>query len=458
MKEEDVLLQINPFHLQLLRPLIKWKILSIKECFDDSAYPSSYKSFHKIIQRLEKNGVIGSFKDVWTKTRRIYLKWLGNEMVNPFDWMAHAFNKQNLFHDSSLPLYLRFLATRTYDHYLHSLKRHILSRFGKLHLHEIKLQHTDLFIKVLSEAGHNARGINLIIGIFKRVLIEAVKENRLEKNPFQYLKELKEPPRPDVFLTGEEITQLLEASKGHYFYSLFLVSINTGMRRGELAGLCWDKVNFNTSLMELCRLRDGNGLGDRIKTVKSRRFIPMNAVVRSHLLELKKSSQSDYVFVDDENEPFDVDHLFREMRYFLKKAGISILIRFHDLRHTFASHFMMNGGNIYDLHKILGHTCLEMTQRYAHLAPEHLVQASNVVSFAAHIKSSANLAPSSLAIVLVINVNRNFFNGAQDWIKAFFRKGLTLQLHQVLDYVRLNVFLHFLSEINIQWHRVQKKW
>jgi hypothetical protein len=110
MQEQDVLLHINPFHLELMRPLIKWKILSIKECFEDSQYPASYKSFHKIIQRLEKNGVIGSFKDVWTKTRRIYLTRMGNELVNPFDWMAHAFNKQNLFHDSRVTLYLRFLA------------------------------------------------------------------------------------------------------------------------------------------------------------------------------------------------------------------------------------------------------------------------------------------------------------------------------------------------------------
>jgi integrase len=42
---------------------------------------------------------------------------------------------------------------------------------------------------------------------------------------------------------------------------------------------------------------------------------------------------------------------------------------------------MMNGGNIYDLQKILGHSSLEMTQRYAHLAPEHLVIASNIVRF-----------------------------------------------------------------------------
>ena len=291
------------------------------------------------------------------------------------------------------------LAPRTYDHYLHSLKRHILPRFGKLNLHEIRLHHSDKLIQELSLAGHNARGINLIIGIFKRVLIEAVKENRIEKNPFQYLKELKEPPRPDTYFSCEEINKVLEISQGHYFHSLFLVAVNTGLRRGELAGLCWDKVNFQTSLMEICRLRDRNGLGERTKTVKSRRFIPMSAVVKKHLLELRETSLNEFVFVDEDQDPFDVDHLYRDFRKFLELAEIKNNFRFHDLRHTFASHFMMNGGNIYDLQKILGHTSLEMTQRYAHLAPEHLVHASNVVSFGAGIKSSANIAPRAFSVV-----------------------------------------------------------
>jgi hypothetical protein len=65
MQEVDVLTKINPFHLELIRPLIKWKILSIKELYEDSNYPASYKPYHKIMQRLEQNGVIGSFKDVW---------------------------------------------------------------------------------------------------------------------------------------------------------------------------------------------------------------------------------------------------------------------------------------------------------------------------------------------------------------------------------------------------------
>nr|WP_231473619.1 tyrosine-type recombinase/integrase [Shewanella sp. 38A_GOM-205m] len=50
----------------------------------------------------------------------------------------------------------------------------------------------------------------------------------------------------------------------------------------------------------------------------------------------------------------------------------------HVLRHTFASHFVMNGGNILTLQRILGHSSIQMTMRYAHLAPEHLIEATKL--------------------------------------------------------------------------------
>ena len=56
-------------------------------------------------------------------------------------------------------------------------------------------------------------------------------------------------------------------------------------------------------------------------------------------------------------------------------------IRFHDLRHCFASHVMMNGGNLYDLQKLLGHSKYEMTQIYAHLSPEHLAGTTQSLNF-----------------------------------------------------------------------------
>lgn len=283
------------------------------------------------------------------------------------------------------------LAIRTYEHYESVIRTHLNPNLGEVKLHEIRLTHADQIIKKLSDKGHNAKGINLIIRIFKRVMIEATRENRIERNPLLYLKDLKEPPSSDVFMTVDEIKCVLETSKNHVFYSLFLVAVNTGMRRGELAGLCWDRVNFNLNLIEISRIKDRNGLADRTKTLRSRRFIPMNTIVRQYLMELKaKNLHPEFVFVHENGSEFDVNHLYRDFQKFLKRARIKNKFRFHDIRHTFASHFMMNGGNIYDLQKILGHTSLEMTQRYAHLAPEHLVQAANVVRFGEVKENSEN--------------------------------------------------------------------
>jgi integrase len=278
------------------------------------------------------------------------------------------------------------LCPRTYEHYQGTLRKHILPIFGNLRLNEIKIQHGHQLIERLLTKGHNAKGINLILGVWKRVLIEATREEVIDKNPFQYLREMKEAPTHNVFLSRDQISRIMEVCHGHYFQSAFLLAVNSGMRRGEIAGLCWDKVNFQTGLIEISRIRDRNGLEERTKTQKSRRFIPMNRVVFQHLEDLKhqlkhKDFPPELVIVDDQGEAFDVNHLYREFGRFLKLAGIQEHFRFHDLRHTFASHFMMNGGNIYDLQKILGHSSLEMTQRYAHLAPEHLITASNVVSF-----------------------------------------------------------------------------
>lgn len=274
------------------------------------------------------------------------------------------------------------LSMRTYERYESNLRNHINPAIGHLKLHELRISHADKLIQTLSEKNHNAKGINIIMGVLKRVMIEATRENRLERSPFMYMKVLKSNPVPDIYMTANDINAVLETSKNHFFYSVFLVALNTGMRRGELAGLCWDRVNFDLNLIEVTRLRDRNGLADRTKTNRSKRYIPMNVIVRAHLQELKKKClNTELVFVNDDGFEFDVNHIYRDFRRFLKKAKIKTEFRFHDIRHTFASHFMMNGGNIYDLQKILGHTSLEMTQRYAHLAPEHLVQAANVVRF-----------------------------------------------------------------------------
>jgi len=93
-------------------------------------------------------------------------------------------------------------------------------------------------------------------------------------------------------------------------------------------------------------------------------------------------SEQNLVFSNHCGNPIDL-HNFRK-RHFLKdiqEAGVPE-IRIHDLRHTYASQYMMSGGNIFDLQKILGHSDLKMTMRYAHLSRGHIVDKANLLIWA----------------------------------------------------------------------------
>ncbi len=153
------------------------------------------------------------------------------------------------------------------------------------------------------------------------------------------------------------------------------------MRRGELAGLRFKDLDFHQKQIVVCSTRDRHGHRQRTKSGKVRQ-VPMSDLVYEVLLSLRnQSTANDYVFTGRDGEPLEIHHVYRVLLRATKKAGIDNVITFHDLRHTFASQFMMNGGNIYDLQKILGHSKTDMTQIYAHLSPDHLQRASNIISF-----------------------------------------------------------------------------
>jgi len=161
-------------------------------------------------------------------------------------------------------------------------------------------------------------------------------------------------------------------------FLLYLLAINTGMRRGELCGLKWAQVNFHTGLIEVIGNLTRFGLGATKTNLI--RYIPMNLRVRQYLLLALKSRKSEFVLSGEDNRPYDTNHVYRNFADACKRAGVR-QIRFHDLRHTFASQFMMKGGNIYDLQNILGHTSLNMTQRYAHLSPAYLAGKTEILNF-----------------------------------------------------------------------------
>jgi integrase len=256
-----------------------------------------------------------------------------------------------------------------------------LPLFGNLLLKNIKKAQVDSIVSNLRENGYSGKGINNIIGVLKVIMGDAKKRNFLLTNPLENYKKCTEEIRGDVYFSKMEIMQFLMSNSEDELLSLYLVALNTGMRRGELCGLWWDRIDFQTRQITITRTRDRNGTSETTKT-KLKRIVPMNDEVYRTLLEIRrKQLNHQFVFCHSNGNPMDPNHIYRFFRMAQNRAGFSRKLRFHDLRHTYASHFMMNGGSVFDLQKILGHSKIEMSMRYAHFSPDHLRAAIKTVSF-----------------------------------------------------------------------------
>ncbi len=273
-------------------------------------------------------------------------------------------------------------AAQTQRNYAADLKNYINPIVGAIKLRDINIRHARAIENSMLEKGKHPRTINKVMMVFKTVLNDAVRSNHLLKNPIKGYPELKEPPRDLTYWSKEEIKIFLDFVRNDPFYDLYVVTLNSGMRLGEVLGLMWDKVDFVNSQIIVSRTLGRSGLKNTTKTNKSR-FIPMNTNVKTSLQKRFKERLNDqFVFTEEGGNHLDYNHVTE--RHFMvaqKDAGLSKIIRFHDLRHTFASHFMMNGGNLYTLQKLLGHSDIQTTMIYAHLDADFLRQSIELIRF-----------------------------------------------------------------------------
>lgn len=260
---------------------------------------------------------------------------------------------------------------KTFQYYGSILRTHLYPRFAKMNLAEINEEHGMALMSDLKKT-HSAKGIKNIWIVLKGVINKARKDKIIPFDPFEDIKKPKPDLVQDQFWTKLEINQFLLANKNDQLLPFFFVAVHSGLRLAELCGLKWDRIDFANNQISVTRTRDKYGLKETTKT-KIKRFVPMTNEVRVLLLALhKRNLNNPYIFLEADGSEVKYAHIYRRFGKAQAKAGITNKIRFHDLRHSFASNYMMNGGNVFDLQKLLGHTDIKMTMRYAHLTPDHL--------------------------------------------------------------------------------------
>ena len=173
-------------------------------------------------------------------------------------------------------------------------------------------------------------------------------------------------------LTQDEVQRFLAQAKEEGFYELFLLELGTGLRIGELLALQWDDINFETGALRVNKTAmviDGELIVADPKTKSSVRTIILPEFLLSVLKEYKKTVDSKWLFPSKENEgwPMQDDCVRVRMKSILLHANCP-QIRFHDLRHTFATMALEHGMDVKTLSTILGHVSSATTlDIYSHV-------------------------------------------------------------------------------------------
>ncbi len=264
------------------------------------------------------------------------------------------------------------------------LRFHIVPRLGKLRLDEVTYAVIEDFKLALAQTPINTgktyvgvkldakskktlsgKTINNVLTVLRRMLVVARKRGLIENVPdVEWLK--RDQPEFD-FLDFNEAERLLAAARGEW-RTMILTALRTGMRHGELIGLRWEDVDLVAGRITVRQ----NVVDGKIGTPKSGkpREIPLGVEVRTALKEHRHLRGPLVFFCSMSGELLGTVDTRLPLWRACKKAGLR-QIGWHALRrHSFASHLVMRGASLKAVQELLGHSSIQMTMRYAHLAPE----------------------------------------------------------------------------------------
>ncbi len=244
---------------------------------------------------------------------------------------------------------------------------------------QVKRTHIEAHLHELFNAGQKPKTLNAQLRFIQSLFIFGKSQNYCRENPAEKIERYADNATAQAvkFWTKDEMTEILENVKG-YYRDAYEFIYHTGLRKEELIYLTWDDVELENGA-PVIKIQAKEYAPGRHWTPKSkqRRMIPLNKRAVEIIQNQQKSDTHNFVFRAPMGGQIHPDRFLETLKLGLKKIGLDGNV--HKIRHTFASHLVMKGVGIETISKLLGHSSIEMTMKYAHLAPDHLHKAIDML-------------------------------------------------------------------------------
>lgn len=281
----------------------------------------------------------------------------------------------------TIPINLKDFANefRSHSALIHSYKtgrdyqsvfNKIIKTFGNIPLYELTENKISDYLKARTQISVYTSSKDL--RYFRSAFNWAVKQRYILVNPCSKIKTIKAPERQPLFINASDYDKLLAIIDDKVIKDIVIFAINTGLRLMEILTLQWNQINFKDRYVILDNV-------NHITKSKRIRSVPLNINALQVLTERERESKGNFVF-SYKDEMIKGDFVSKKFKAYIIKANLNPKLKFHSLRHSFASWLVQKGISIYQVSQLLGHSDLKVTQIYSHLTPDNLKSAVDILN------------------------------------------------------------------------------
>lgn len=327
-----------------------------------------------VLEQLKKAAHMGEGVTSLAEKRRLERKRKEAERAEDERLIKESITFGKFFKETYFPIAKTSKKESSYSHEESHFRLWIEPVIGKKPFKEIAQTDIERIKKKLLDAKRSLRTVQYVMATIRQVWNLARREGLANtESPTRIVRIQKFDNRRQRFLGHAEADRLLGRLKARSLsvHRMALCSLHTGMRASEVFNLTWGCVDTERGVIAIMDAKSGRG-----------RTAYMTDEVREMFKGMKQGKNDMSVFVNPKGVPYkEIPTLFRDVVKELKlNEGVSdprMKVTFHSLRHTFASWHAEAGSDLYYIKELLGHGTIQLTERYSHLAPGVLKNATS---------------------------------------------------------------------------------